>query len=63
MSSPARGSLRIIRHGAWLEVTAWELSKAWPDARLVVIEGAGHSSSDAGMGEAIVAALDAVAVT
>jgi proline iminopeptidase len=43
-------------------VTAWELSKAWPDARLVVVEGAGHSSSDAGMGEAIVAALDAFAV-
>lgn len=42
-------------------VTAWELARAWPEARLVVIEGAGHSSGDAGMGEAIVAALDGFA--
>ncbi len=39
-------------------VTAWELARAWPDAELKVIEGAGHSSSDAGMEAAIVAALD-----
>ncbi len=39
-------------------VTAWELARAWPDARLVVVDGAGHSASDAGMPEAIVAALD-----
>ena len=39
-------------------VTAWELSRAWPGVDLKVIEGAGHSSGDAGMGEAIVAALD-----
>lgn len=42
-------------------VTAWELAKAWPDAKLVVVEGAGHSAGDAGMGEAIVAALDGFA--
>lgn len=42
-------------------VTAWELARAWPEAKLVVIEGAGHSSGDAGMGEAIVAALDGFA--
>lgn len=42
-------------------VTAWELSKAWPGAELQVIGGAGHSTGDAGMGEAIVAALDRIA--
>jgi proline iminopeptidase len=42
-------------------VTAWELSKAWPGVELQVIENAGHSTSDAGMGEAIVAALDRIA--
>ena len=39
-------------------VMAWELALAWPDAELRIIEGAGHSSADAGMGEAIAAALD-----
>lgn len=42
-------------------LTAWELSRAWPGARLEVIDGAGHSSGDAGMTEAIVAALDGFA--
>ncbi len=42
-------------------VTAWELSKAWPGARLEVIDGAGHSSGDAGMEEAVIAALDGFA--
>ena len=42
-------------------VTAWELAKAWPGAELVVVDGAGHSSGDAGMTEAIVAALDGFA--
>lgn len=42
-------------------VTAWELAKAWPEAKLVVIDGAGHSAGDAGMPEAITAALDGFA--
>lgn len=42
-------------------VTAWELAKAWPEAQLVVVEGAGHSAGDAGMTEAIMAALDGFA--
>jgi proline iminopeptidase len=42
-------------------VTAWELARAWPEAKLVVIEGAGHASSDAGMGEAILQATDGFA--
>lgn len=39
-------------------VTAWELARAWPDGELVVVGGAGHSASDPGMGEALVAATD-----
>jgi proline iminopeptidase len=42
-------------------VTAWELARAWPEAKLVVIDGAGHSAGDAGMPEAIAAALDGFA--
>ena len=42
-------------------VTAWELARAWPEAKLVVIDGAGHSAGDAGMAEAITAALDGFA--
>ena len=38
--------------------TAWELARAWPDAELVLIDGAGHGTSDAGMAEAVVAATD-----
>lgn len=37
--------------------TAWNLAQAWPDAELVVIEGAGHFSGS-GMTEALVAATD-----
>jgi proline iminopeptidase len=39
-------------------VTAWELAEAWPDGDLVIVGGAGHSVSDAGMSEAVVAATD-----
>jgi proline iminopeptidase len=38
--------------------TAWELKQAFPEAELRVIEDAGHSSSDAGMTEALVEAFD-----
>jgi proline iminopeptidase len=38
-------------------VTAWELARAWPDAELVVVKGAGHSRHD-GMSAALVAAAD-----
>jgi proline iminopeptidase len=37
--------------------TAWELAKAWPDARLLVIDDSGHTGSDA-MRRATRAALD-----
>jgi proline iminopeptidase len=39
---------------------AWELARAWPGARLEIIEGGGHASGP-GMGEAIGAALDGFA--
>jgi proline iminopeptidase len=39
-------------------VTAWELDRVWPDGELVVVDGAGHSLSDPGIGEALVAATD-----
>ena len=38
--------------------TAWELKQALPEADLRIIEGAGHSSSDTGMTEALVEAFD-----
>ncbi|MHB1923193.1 MAG: prolyl aminopeptidase [Acidimicrobiales bacterium] len=37
---------------------AWELAQAWPGAELTVVGTAGHSTSDPGMDEAIVAATD-----
>ncbi|WP_197279496.1 prolyl aminopeptidase [Devosia sp. A16] len=42
-------------------LTAWELARAWPEVKLVVVDGAGHSAGDAGMPEAITAALDGFA--
>ena len=39
--------------------TAWELARAWPDARLVVIDDSGHTGSDA-MRREILGALDAL---
>lgn len=38
--------------------TAWELARAWPDGQLVVVDDAGHATTDGGMGEAIRAATD-----
>jgi proline iminopeptidase len=35
---------------------AWRLSQAWPDAELVIVEGAGHGGGHAGMNEASLAA-------
>lgn len=41
-------------------VTAWQMAQAWPDAKLRVIAGGGHSSGP-GMGDTIGAALDGFA--
>ncbi len=42
--------------------TAWELARAWPDARLVVVEDSGHTGSDA-MRRAVRDALERFAST
>ncbi len=39
-------------------VTAWELSRAWPEADLQLIETAGHSASEPGIRAALIAATD-----
>ena len=39
-------------------VTAWELAQAWPNSELVIVSGAGHSSTDPGMSEALIVATD-----
>jgi proline iminopeptidase len=39
-------------------VTAWELAQAWPNSELVIVSGAGHSATDPGMSEALIAATD-----
>lgn len=52
----------VLVHGRWdfgapLAI-AWELAQVWPAAELVVVDVAGHSTGDAGMADAIVAATD-----
>lgn len=42
--------------------TAWELAQVWPDSELVIVSGAGHSSADPGMNEAVIAATDRFAL-
>jgi proline iminopeptidase len=37
---------------------AWQLHKAWPEARLVIVPGAGHSGKELPMQQAIIEALD-----
>ncbi|MGD9933732.1 MAG: prolyl aminopeptidase [Dehalococcoidia bacterium] len=39
-------------------LTAWELSRAWPDGELVVVDNAGHASSEPGIPERLVEATD-----
>jgi proline iminopeptidase len=38
--------------------TAEELARAWPNGELIIVSGAGHSSSDPGMSDRIVEATD-----
>ena len=38
--------------------SAWALHRAWPNARLEIIEDAGHNSRETGIAEALVAATD-----
>jgi proline iminopeptidase len=37
--------------------TAWDLARAWPDAKLVFVENAGHTGNDATR-DHLLAALD-----
>jgi proline iminopeptidase len=57
----------VLVHGR-LDVSSpldgpWRLAQAWPGARLVVVETAGHGASGPGMAEAVTAALDGFAST
>ena len=60
-----KGISGILVHGRFdmggPVTTAWELAQAWPDAKLVIVSSAGHSSGDPGMREAILAATEAFA--
>ena len=38
--------------------SAWELHKAWPEAKFVIIDDAGHSLSEAGITDALITATD-----
>lgn len=38
--------------------TPWELAHAWPGSELVLVDGAGHSTSVAGMVDGLVSATD-----
>jgi proline iminopeptidase len=38
--------------------SAWALSKAWPEADLVIVPDAGHSAYEPGISRALVAATD-----
>ncbi|MEO0541184.1 MAG: prolyl aminopeptidase [Cyanobacteria bacterium P01_A01_bin.105] len=38
--------------------SAWELHRAWPEARLIVVPEAGHSATEPGITSALVAATD-----
>lgn len=57
----------VIIHGRYDMVcpldNAFELQKAWPDAELQIIREAGHSSSEAGIVDALVRATEAMART
>ncbi len=43
--------------------SAWALSKAWPEADLVIVPDAGHSAYEPGISRALVAATDRFATT
>ena len=40
-------------------MSAWELSKAWPEAKLQIVSDSGHSSREPGIMRALIAATDA----
>jgi proline iminopeptidase len=52
----------IIVHGRYDVIcpmeSAWELHKAWPKSRLVIVPDAGHSAGDSSLSRALVSALE-----
>ena len=59
------GTTGVLIHGRMdlsspLDV-AWQLSQAWPDSRLIVIDDAGHGTGEPGMREAVLTAIDSFA--
>jgi len=38
--------------------TAWDLGRAWPEARLVIVDDAGHSAFEPGIAHELVMATD-----
>ena len=38
--------------------TAWELHKAWPEARFIMVEDAGHTATEPGIADVLVQATD-----
>jgi proline iminopeptidase len=53
----------VIVHGRYDVVcpieNAWDLHKAWPEAKLEIIQDAGHAASEASISDALVRATDA----
>jgi proline iminopeptidase len=39
-------------------ITAWELHRAWPEARFVMVQEAGHSATEPGIVDALITATD-----
>jgi proline iminopeptidase len=41
--------------------SAWDLHKAWPEAKLIVVPDAGHSMTEVGIRAALIAETDRMA--
>jgi proline iminopeptidase len=52
----------VVIHGrydmACPVVNAWDLSRAWPEAELIIVEGAGHAFSEPGILHQLISATD-----
>ncbi|MFO0635421.1 MAG: alpha/beta hydrolase [Nannocystaceae bacterium] len=55
----------MIVHGRYDVIcplrNAWRLHRAWPEAEMVLVEGAGHSANEPGIAAALRRATDAFA--
>lgn len=60
-----RGIPAVIVQGRYDMVcpirTAWDLHSAWPEAKLVIVDDAGHSATEPGIRSALITATDAFA--